>query len=196
MKHHLLLISILSMFLSTIAIPSYGGQPNFYAAGIQAENAGNYVEAISQYEIAAKSGLKDAKYALGRIYRDVYGDMDNSFKWFLEAAKQGDAFAQYEVGMLYRYGNAVVPQDLEQAKQWLTLATKRRRSKAAYALFEMADSDDEALMWLQQAAKWGVTDAMEKLGHAYKNGMYGLEINLSLSQHWLEQATQAKENNL
>jgi len=63
--------------------------------------------------------LKDAKFALGRLYRDVYGDAVESFKWFMEAAQQGDIFAQYEIGLIYLNGSIATAPDMQKAKEWL-----------------------------------------------------------------------------
>ena len=82
--------------------------PNLYAQGIQAEMSGDTSLAIEKYLLSAKAGLSDAKYALGRLYRDVNGNEAEAFKWFMDAAKQGNTFAQYEVGMTYRRGNSVI----------------------------------------------------------------------------------------
>ncbi|KHD10590.1 hypothetical protein PN36_25815 [Candidatus Thiomargarita nelsonii] len=172
---------------------SHAYQPNLYAEGLRAEFSGDYGLAVHKYELSAQSGLSDAKFVLGRLYRDVYGDAENSFKWFLEAAKQGNAFAQYEVATLYRHGNEVVTQDAEQAIKWLRAAAKRGSGQAAYALFEIVTDENEAVTWLQIAADRGVVDAMNELGNAYNNGAYGFNVDNSLGQKWLEEAARSQE---
>jgi len=176
-----------------VPIPAFSGEPNRYAEGIHAEMAGQYVLAIDRYTLSAKTGLSDAKLALGRLYRDVYGDADNSFKWFKQAAEQGNIFAQFELGVLYQQGSAAVIPDRDQATKWLTTAANRGHSQAAYALFEMATEDTEALRRLQQAANHGVVDAMQRLGTAYRYGEFGLNVDLTKSQEWLERAILAQE---
>jgi len=169
-------------------------EQNWYANGLQAEYSGNAELAIEAYRKSATQGLKDAKFALGRLYRDAYGNSAESFKWFLEAAQQGDIFAQYEVGLIYLNGSNVVAPDIQKSEDWLrSAAANGNHGNAAYKLFKVSPTDREASKWLQIAAKQGVYEAMKTLGEAYINGLYGLRLSQTIGQEWLNKAGLAKE---
>lgn len=181
------------MFLSFFPYNTHAKQPNYYAEGLNAEFSGNQNIAVEKYELAAHAGLSDAKFALGRLYRDTYGDETLSFKWFMAAAKQGNAFAQYEIGIIYRDGNSNIQQDITLAQKWLSAAASHNNTDAVFALFEMSNNDEQAIKWLKKAAALGNRNAMLKLADAYNNGEYGLDIDLNLEQKWKDQAMRTQE---
>jgi TPR repeat protein len=64
-------------------------------------------------------------------------DYTEAVKWYRLAAAQGDAFAQFNLGVMYSKGDGV-PQDYVQAHKWFTLAaatftTPSERDQAAKA---------------------------------------------------------------
>lgn len=95
------------------------------AAGVLHERAGDFAAARSAYEAAAAAGNARAQNNLGVLFADgrvpvVTGD--EAAKWFGQAARQGLADAQYNLGSLYeRGGNGIPPDDVE-AFVWLTRA--------------------------------------------------------------------------
>ncbi len=54
----------------------------------------------------------------------ISGDYAAAVKWFREAAEQGDADAQFNLGVNYYKGRGV-PQDYVQAHMWYSLAASR-----------------------------------------------------------------------
>ncbi len=52
-------------------------------------------------------------------------------KWYMKAAEQGDADAQYKLGFMYKEGQGV-SQDVVQAYMWLNLAAKTGLEDAKY----------------------------------------------------------------
>jgi len=61
-------------------------------------------------------------------------DSGEALKWYHLAAAQGDAVAQYNLGLMYAYGDSV-PKDYVQAHKWFNLAAatdteKEDRDKA------------------------------------------------------------------
>lgn len=89
------------------------------------------------FKSLAESGSPDAQYELGNIY--FYGiddfmvnfDRKKSFKWFLEAAKQGHAYAEYMVATAYDNGRVDeergygVKKDIDKAIEWYTKSAKK-----------------------------------------------------------------------
>ena len=58
------------------------------------------------------------------MYRQGQGvsrDYDKAVKWFRNAANQGFAYAQFNLGLMYANGNGV-PQEIVQAYVWFSLA--------------------------------------------------------------------------
>ncbi|MBM3507602.1 MAG: sel1 repeat family protein [Alphaproteobacteria bacterium] len=107
------------------------------AAGVVHERFGDFAAARWAYEQAAAAGHARAQNNLGVLYADtripsVTGD--EALKWFGEAARQGLADAQYNLGSLYeRGGNGIPPDDVE-AFVWLTRAAAQRHEGARQML--------------------------------------------------------------
>ena len=66
-----------------------------------------------------------------------------AIEYFRKAAGQGDAIAQYNIGLIYHHGGgeqlkyAYVPQDYEQARHWYYLAAEHGHEEAKLALSEL-----------------------------------------------------------
>ena len=61
------------------------------------------------------------------MYRNGEGvpqDYAEAVKWYRLAAEQGDADAQYNLGLMYDNGNGV-PQDYKEAVKWYRLAAEQ-----------------------------------------------------------------------
>lgn len=187
------LVSTVLTLILTVPQITYSKDPNYYTLGLQAEFSGNTEEALEQYTLAAEKGLSDAKFALGRLYKDVFSDDENSFKWFKEAAEQGNVYAQYELGKIYR--SDISPEtDLALATKWFIHAAKEgKHGEAAFELFKISESDLDKLRWLRQSANQGIVQAMQLLGDAYNNGDLGLQVDTNLAQYWFTQTINAQE---
>jgi uncharacterized protein len=184
--------SILAVSLAAIGPVVAGINP--YSDGARAELAQDYVAALDCYSLAAKAGVTDAMYALGRIYAEVYADDAEAFRWYQEAAKQGNAFAQFALGQIYLEGNTVTAPDPELAAYWLeSAATQGRSPDAAFALFESDPYAEDAARWLTQAAEAGRLAAMARLAAAYANGDYGLPVDPVQSATWRRRVGAAEE---
>lgn len=81
---------------------------------------------------SAEAGpLEDGQAAL------IAGDQITALKFYLEAAKQGNAVAQFNVGVIYGKGGGVVPIDLEEASRWFSRAAQQGLPRAQSALGDM-----------------------------------------------------------
>ncbi len=96
-------------------------------------------------------------------------------KW-REEAEQGDARAQYNLGVAYANGKGVA-EDKREAVRWYRLAAEQGEAIAqyslgvAYANGEGVDQDQrEAVRWWSKAAEQGDADAQFKMGGAYWRG--------------------------
>ena len=85
-----------------------------------AAEAGDYETARELYHHAATDGMNGyARLQLAKIYEEGLAGEPNP----AEAAKGGNAYAQYQMGLLSESGEGV-PRDLDQAREWYTLASQ------------------------------------------------------------------------
>ena len=91
-------------------------------------------------------------------------------------AEQGDAQAQYHVGLLYHKGRGV-PQDDAQARKWYAKAAAQGQAKAQFSLGTLYFNGEggpkdyqQALRWFRLGANRGDALAQTKLGIMYDDG--------------------------
>jgi uncharacterized protein len=108
-------------------------------------------------------------------------------------ADQGDAFAQFNLGVMYDYGQ-VFPKDDKEAVKWYRLAAEQGHTSAQYFLGVMYDvgsgvpeDDKEAVKWYRKAAEQGHAKAQYFLGGMYNEGEGVPEDNL-LAYMWVNLA--------
>ena len=131
-----------------------------------------------------------------------------ALKWFLLAAEQGHARAQYLAGRLYYGGKGGVERDYNEAAKWLLRAAEQEHSYAQAWLsilyrqgWGVTRDYDEALRWGRRSAEqgtpfgqrryaallaWTQTDDHEALIEAYK--WYTLALQKQPSdegRHWI-----------
>ncbi len=101
---------------------------------------------------------------------------EEAITFFKSAAEQGDASAQYSLGVMYVNGQGVT-KDYEQAVAWYRKAAEQGHSSAQSNLGVMYDNgqgvtkdDKQALAWYRKAAEQGDASAQFNLGVMYKNG--------------------------
>ena len=78
--------------------------------------------------------------AFGKVFgQDGPKDFGEAVKWYLLAANQGYAAAQYNLGVMYHYGRGV-PEDHKEAEKWYRLAADQGDAAAQYNLKMMRDN--------------------------------------------------------
>jgi TPR repeat protein len=112
---------------------------------------------------------------------------------FLPRANQGDATAQYDVGIMYFNGTGVA-QDDATALHWFQLAANQGLPDAQYNVGVMyrdgqgvAQDYAAALHWFQLAANQGLPDAQYNVGVMYRDGQ-GVAQDYAAALHWLQLA--------
>ena len=110
------------------------------------------------------------------------------------AAEQGDAVAQFKLGVMY-YGGEGVPQDYEEALRWYKLAAEQGDAVAQGKLGVMyregqgvPQDYEEALRWYKLAAEQGYAVAQGNLGSSYSKGE-GVTQDYVLAHMWYNLAT-------
>ena len=113
------------------------------------------------------------------------GDFQTALKEWKMLADQGDAYAQYFLGLMYANGEGVVEDDAE-AAGWYRLAADQGVAGAQLNLGVMYDNgegvpedDAEAVRWYRLAADQGHAGAQVFLGWMYDIGEGVLQDNVT-----------------
>jgi TPR repeat protein len=115
-------------------------------------NAKNALRALSQYEFLglrrrALYGDDSASFLMGMAYEIGYGvrqDCKTAAQWVSHAASEGNAVAQYNLGLRYRDGDGV-PMSTEAAMKRLQKAAAHQISGAQLALTALTARQDHQL---------------------------------------------------
>ena len=107
------------------------------------------------------------------------------------AAEQGDANAQYRMGIYYQQGLGV-PQDYAEAARWYRRSALQGHANARFGLgalylagLGVRRDPSEAARWFRLAAGQGVAAAQVELGVLYASGV-GVKRDPVQAYHWLE----------
>jgi len=98
-----------------------------------------FYDAIETCESIAKKSDKTAQFALGTLYYNGQGvlqDYTIANKWILKAAKNNLAVAQYNIGIMMANGQGI-DTDLVQAVAWLKVALKNNYSAAGDVIVQI-----------------------------------------------------------
>ena len=118
------------------------------------------------------------------------GDYTAALREFRPLAEQGNAIAQFNLGILYGNGQGV-PQDYAEAAKWYRLAAEQGLAEAQYNLGVSYDIGPgvpqdyaEAAKWYRLAAEQGLAEAQYNLGVLYDIGR-GVPKDYVLAYMWL-----------
>ena len=120
-------------------------------------------------------------YACQRTDTDQEADApieaQQTFDELRALADEGDALAQFNLGVRYANGEGV-PQDDVEAVRWYRLAADQGHAEAQFNLGAMYDDgrgvpedDAEAVRWYRLAADQGLGTAQYNLGTMYTEGL-------------------------
>ena len=86
---------------------------------------------------------------------DAYkkGDYETAYKEWKALAEQGDAEAQFGLGLMYRNGQGVT-QDDKEAVKWYRLAAEQGYADAQFALGQMHLKGQGVIQDYKEAVKW------------------------------------------
>lgn len=106
------------------------------------------------------------------------------------SAEEGDAEAQYKLGLMYDAGQ-VVTQNKAEAVKWYRLAAEQEYARAQNNLGTMyfygtgvPQNSAEGAKWYRLAAEQGISEAQFNLGVMYDDGE-GVPKDYAESYHWL-----------
>jgi len=104
-------------------------------------------------------------------------DFATALKEWTPLAEQGDATAQYNLGLLYHEGRNGITRDYKEAVKWWLKAAEQDHTEAQYNVGLMYERGrgivqdyKEAVYWYRKAAEQGDAAAQYSLGYAYDFG--------------------------
>ena len=125
---------------------------------------------------ATKEKDDDSPFIIEDSPFEIEEDAPQTMEQIRKAAEQGDAKAQYDLGMCYLHG-AGIAQDGKEAVRWLRKAANQGLPEAQYDLgvcydagFGVAQDGKEAVKWFRKAADQGDRKAQFNLGVCYEHG--------------------------
>ena len=123
------------------------------------------------------------------------GDYAAALREFRPLAEQGDAGAQFGLGVMYAGGEGVAEDD-RQAVFWYHQAAEQGHAAARYSLGLMyyngegvPEDHRQAVLWFRQAAEQGYAAAQHGLGLMYYNGE-GVSEDHRQAVFWYQQAAE------
>ncbi len=117
------------------------------------------------------------------------GDYATALREWRPLAKQGDADAQYNLGIMYERGQGV-PQDDAEAVKWYCKAAEQGYASAQFNLGNMYGEGQgvpqdyaEAVKWYRRAAEQGNAGGQNNLGFMYSKGQ-GVPQDYAQAHMW------------
>ena len=158
---------------------------------------------IGAYAIGAALCCACAPFGAGRVFGDEAadkartaweaGNYQQALEIWLLKAYEGDAEAQYRLGLMFARGEGAVVNRVE-AVYWFTRAVEQGHAEAQYELGDaffhgagVAPDKDKAIEWWRQAAENGSHRAQYRIGRAYFHGA-DLDRDPALAGQWLARA--------
>ena len=182
---------------------------------------GDWAEALKWYRKAAEGGNANAQFYIGNCYERGRGerqDYAEAAEWYRKAAEQGherakaklrivelhrnaengDAEAQYALGLRCENGDGV-EKDLTEAAKWYRMAAEQGHVEAQCKLGYCYEQGNGVMQDYFEAAKWYRMAAEQKdpvaqfnLGTFYFNG-YGVRIDRTEAVKWYRKAAEQKD---
>jgi uncharacterized protein len=127
------------------------------------------------------------------------GDYQTALTEWQPLAEEGQADAQFGMGLLYANGFGVPLNDY-QALKWYSLAAEQGHAEAQCRLAVMhangwgvAQSSEEAFKWYRLAAEQGLVEAQKNLARMYSGG-YGTDQDNVQALKWFKVAAELGDN--
>ena len=174
-----------------------------YATGAKAFRAKDYAAALAAWQPLADEGHLRAQFGLGVIYEEggvgIEPDLDKAAAWYREAAEQGLADAQFNLGNLYRTGRGVA-KDPRRAVVWYLKAAMQGMPTAQFNLalsydtgVGAAQNHAVAAKWYRRAARQGDAEAMLGLATLYRQGL-GVDRDRGSAMAWYRRAAETGDS--
>ncbi|MBR3572180.1 MAG: SEL1-like repeat protein [Bacteroidales bacterium] len=154
-------------------------------------------EIVAAYRKAAKMGDTDAQCFLADSYCDgkngMTEDRQEAYKWYYSAATLGNEEAQFQVGLMYEYGEGV-RKNMKEAAKWFRVSASKNHLSGLFSsgcCYYYGDGTKVNKKWafqcFQKAAAAGHVGAKCMIGYHYFNG-YAVEENEEEAVRWFKMA--------
>ncbi len=161
-----------------------------------------YAEASLWFEKAGAAGDGEAAFTLGDAYYfarlGLARNAAAAWKWYGQAAQQGDDKAALMLSRMAKYGDGV-PQDLALSVRWLKFASEQGNAQAMFLLSNAYLSGDgverdarNARLWLEKSAQGDFPVAIQALALATESGDLELKKDPDRARHLLKEATEER----
>lgn len=159
-----------------------------------------FTERIVEMEVAFKEASPEAFAEFCKCFsikkQSEIQKEQKEFEALLQAANQGDAKAQYQVGECFLTGKMSVPCDQQEAVKWICLAAENGNAVAQCTLGEMymnglvvEKNQEEALKWLGMSAKQKNARAMFHIGSYHERMAENAGANIVEANMFMSEAT-------
>lgn len=197
-RHLLGLVVAVPLLIGVVATALASEEKSqLYSEGLAAYEAGDIDRAYVIWKPLAENGYAVAQYSLGKLLDTGGGSIERNpyvaSLWYREAAAQGVAAAQNNLGIMYARGRGVPPNSERAVELWLEAA----RQGHPMAQFNLGLSyfngsgvepdAGEAINWFRRAADGGIADAQFALGQIYREGA-GVPSDPHAALAWYDQA--------
>ncbi len=151
------------------------------ADGFAAYQEGDYERARDIWLPLADAGDPVAQHNLGKLFEFGGGELRQDYvqatRWYREAAAQGVAAAQNNLGLMHAQGRGI-PRDTARAAELLQVAAANGYALAQYnlalAYFRgdgVRQDEVQAAVWFWRAAEGGLADAQFAMGQMTHTGL-------------------------
>jgi len=163
--------------------------------GLDAEQRGDYLKALAEYQPLAVAGNAEAQYHMGLLsFRSTSRDTKVALRWLTDSANQGYAPAQARLGTMYVRGDSV-PRDIATGISWMTKAAQQGLGDAQVSLgitywdYLQPPDFDKAAYWFEKAAEQGDARGQSNLAGAYMRGQ-GVPKDAAKGIYWYRNAAE------
>ena len=164
----------------------------------------DYSTALGLWSPLAEQGNAEAQRGMGILYDNgltVTRDRREATDWFRKAASQGDAEAEYRLGMRFVSGAAGLPHDIPQGLAWMTKAGAQGHVISLYFLGELyrtgihgvSKDISQSIAWHRKAADLGYDLSQIRLGVTYLHGL-GVPKDIDQAIFWFRKAADQGNN--
>lgn len=110
---------------------------------------------------------------------------------YRKAAEQGDAKAQYNLGVCYNRGLGV-KEDINEACKWFRKAAEQgmQDAQCKLGIMYLSTKSPEAAQWFRKAAEKGNADAQVSLGICFFSGCGGVKEDADEARKWFLKAAE------
>lgn len=123
----------------------------------------DFASALVGFKKLATQDHKESQYYLGLMYSSGFGvpvDEEMAYEWFLKAAKQGYAEAQFRVALDLDVGHKKVPAaDAKKAAFWYLKAAEQGHTESQWLLAALYDQGRGVTKDAQKAFEWNLKAA-------------------------------------